>query len=258
MEILSKRRGSAILYVMLMLIVMTGITVAYGSLAVASRTTETRREQAVTARLAFDGATLKAAYDAGLGNISYPSTQNEAVGPVICAVTISGGGSTIGHTLSLTSTVPLTTGTYTDSRTTALKMPASQFFYCLATKSNTTLPSNVTTGASGANGDLYCTGSLQLNSNDIVNGDVESTATSTQGGATVTGLVSSDTIPIPLPVPTPRPTWPRRRAISRTFTQESTFQVNSSQYRTASFTAMETQRLTVLLRVKASFLSMET
>ena len=77
---MSKRRGSAVLFVMVMLVIMTGVAVALGSLSNATRTAETRRELAVIGRLAFDSATLKAAYDAGLGRVSYPSTQSETVG----------------------------------------------------------------------------------------------------------------------------------------------------------------------------------
>jgi cytoskeletal protein CcmA (bactofilin family) len=80
-------------------------------------------------------------------------------------------------------------------------MPASQFFYCLASNSNTSLGTSLYTGASGANGDVYCTGALQLQGNDTVNGDVEATGTVNQNGASVSGLVSSNTIPIPLPAP---------------------------------------------------------
>lgn len=198
---MTRRRASSTLYVMVMLIIMTGVAVACASLSNATRTIEMRREQAIIARLAFDGATLKAAYDSGLGTVSYPSTQVEVVGSNTCAVTIADNSSNLSHSLSLTSTLTLFNRTYSDTRVTALKMPASQFFYCLAADSNTSLGSNITTGGSGANGDIYCTGTLQLSGNDAVNGDVEATGTATQNGASVTGLVSSNTFPIPLPVP---------------------------------------------------------
>lgn len=186
---------------MIMLMIMTGALVAYASLGAASRDQETRREQAVIAKLAFDGATLKAAYDCGLANISYPSTQTETVGTRSCQVTIADNSANLGHSLQMSSTMAIHGRTYTDSRVTALKMPASQFFYCLATNTATSLGSNIFTGTSGANGDVYCTGSLNLAAGDTINGDVEATGTATQGSAVVTGLVSSNTLPIPLPTP---------------------------------------------------------
>src|SRR5580704_7052730 len=112
---MTRRKGSAILYVMVMLIIMTGSALAYASLATASRTTELRREQAVIAKLAFDGATLKAAYDARLGNISYPSTQPETVGSTTCSVTVIDNSTNLGHSLSLASTATLSNRTYSDS-----------------------------------------------------------------------------------------------------------------------------------------------
>ena len=186
---------------MIMMMIMTTVAVAYASLSNAARTTETRREQAVIARLAIDGATLKAAYDSGLGTVSYPSTQVEPVGSFSCSVTIADNSVSLSHSLSLSTTLTLLNNTYSDSRIVALKMPQSQFFYCLAINSNTNMSNNVATGASGAKGDVYCDGNLHLRATDTVNGDVESTGNLNQGGATVTGLVSSNVNSIPLPSP---------------------------------------------------------
>jgi hypothetical protein len=196
-----RRRGSAILFVMIMLVIMTGVTLTYASLSNATRTMETRREQAVIARLAFDGATLKAAYDAGMARISYPSTQQEVVGASTCSVTISDNSTNLSHSLSMTSTLSALNRTYSDSRVTALKMPESQFFYCLATNTTTNLGSNITLGSAGSNGDLYCTGTLALSGNDTLNGDVEATGSVAQNSATVTGTIFGNSSSIPLPAP---------------------------------------------------------
>jgi hypothetical protein len=186
---------------MIMLLIMTTVAMAYSSLSSAARTMETRREQAVIAKLAFDGATLKAAYDAGLANISYPSTQQETVGSTSCSVTIADNSANLPHSLAMTSSLSLESRSYTDSRITALKMPVSQFFYCLAADGNTALGDSVTAGSSGSNGDVYCTGNLQFANTDVINGDIEATGSVTQNSATATGLVSSNVVPIPLPAP---------------------------------------------------------
>ena len=186
---------------MVMLIIMTGIAFTYATVGNATRTSETRREQAVIARLAFDGATLKAAYDAGLGNVTYPSTQAETVGNYVCSVTINDNSANLSHSLSLTSTMSQLGRTYSDSRVTALKMPFSPFFYCLATDTNTGFGNSITTGSGGTNGDIYCAGNLWLSPTDDVNGDVEATGTATQGTGTVTGLTSSNVVPLPYPTP---------------------------------------------------------
>ncbi|MHB8635898.1 MAG: hypothetical protein ACYC96_05435 [Fimbriimonadaceae bacterium] len=189
------------LYVMVMLVIMTTVVMAYTSLSKATRTSETRREQATIARLAIDGATLKAAYDAGLGNVTYPSTQTETIGNTVCAVTLVDNSTNLPHSLSLATTTNVGGRTYSDARVTALKMPQSQFYYCLATNSSTSIAASVTTGASSANGDIYCTGNLLLSGSDNFNGDVEATGSIAQNAAKVTGLCSANTYPIPLTAP---------------------------------------------------------
>src|SRR5579872_4718279 len=117
-----RKRAAAALYVMVMLMIMTSVLLAYASLSNAAATSETRREQAVIAKLAFDGATLKAAYDAGLGNIVIPSATAVTVGHYTCFVHVSDNSMNLDHSLTMTSTLPINNNTYTDSRITALKM----------------------------------------------------------------------------------------------------------------------------------------
>jgi len=198
-----KRRGSAILYVMVMLVIMTGVTLTYSALGNAAWTIQTRREQAVTATLAFDGATLKAAYDAGLGKYSYPSTQSVTVGNYTCSVIVSDNSTNLGHSLSMSSTLSLGSRTYSDTRVTALKMPVSMFFYALASNTAATVGDHNTLGAASANGDLYCGGNVTLGAHNTINGDVESTGTIAQGSATVTGSQLTSVVPISFPVPNP-------------------------------------------------------
>ncbi len=76
MALLKSKKGSAALYVMVMLVIMTTITLAYADLSKDAYTSETRREQNVTARLAFDGATLKSCYDAGLNRVAVTSVNS--------------------------------------------------------------------------------------------------------------------------------------------------------------------------------------
>lgn len=195
------RRGSAVIFVMVMLMFMTTIVMAYSSLGIAAREAETRREQAVIARLAFDGATLKASYDCGLGNISYPSTQSVPVGATTCSVTIADNSASMSHSLSMTTSASIRGRTFNDSRVIGLKMPLSPFYYCLAMNAATNLGGSVTLGSGGSNGDLYDVGALTLNNNVTVNGDCESSSTFSKNSATVTGTAIGSTNPIPFPVP---------------------------------------------------------
>src|SRR5579872_1707026 len=122
-----RQRAAAALYVMVMLVIMTSVTLAYASLSNAAATSEGRREQAVIAKLAFDGATLKCAMDAGSGTNPIPYTGQVAVGHYKPIVTVTDNSANIPHTLAASSTLTITGNSYTDSRVTALKMPLSQF-----------------------------------------------------------------------------------------------------------------------------------
>ncbi len=86
-----------------------------------------------------------------------------------------------------------------DARTVALKMQLSQFFYCLASNTTASFGKTLVTGASGANGDVYCSGNVSFQSGTTINGDVEATGTADSTHETCTGLVSGSVLPISLP-----------------------------------------------------------
>jgi hypothetical protein len=176
---------------------------SYSTLSTASVTTETRREQSVLAQYLFDGATLKAAEDAGSGAITVPNVVNESVGAYTVAISISDNGSSLAHSLAQSSAISLHGRMYSDSRITALKTPLSPFAYSLAVNSSVNLGSSNVTGSSGSNGDVYCNGNLDTGSGSAINGDAEATGSINVGShSTITGQATSSANTIPFPTVT--------------------------------------------------------
>ena len=77
---------------------------------------------------------------------------------------------------------------------------ARPFYYAIFVNSPNSPSHTITTGTSGADGDLYANGAVNLLAlSNTVNGELESTSTVTTGGLTVAGSVFENTTPLTMP-----------------------------------------------------------
>lgn len=174
------------LYVMVMLAAVTVVWVATSALATSAVTTETRRETKYIAAAAFDGVVDRLKADAIAGNLSLPTVRAYSSGGNTITVTATDNSATLPHSMKVTSSTVINGKTYRDTRVVGQPMTAKPLYYTLFFQDDFSTVNPITTGSSGANGDIGCNGKLTLSSsgNDI-EGDVE-----TVGALNVSGTVN--------------------------------------------------------------------
>lgn len=199
-----KRRGSAMIFAIVMVVAITASIMVTLTVTTNALRHVRRQEDITRARYALEGAMVQAVAEHGKGTYSLPANRNYVVNGFTNALTITDNSSSIMRTLSLTGTVPIRGTTYTETRVMGQRLVASPFYYALFV--NTAFPTShaITTGASGANGDLYAKGAVNLLAiTNTVNGELESTSTVTTEQLTITGSVFENTPSIPMPTVDP-------------------------------------------------------
>jgi len=200
---MSRRQGSALLYVLAMVIAVGAISIAAVNVCAAGYTAQIRSERAAMANDAFDGAVDQVVEDSVNGTLTVPSTRNLTIGSTVCAITISDNSINLSGSYLVTGTMVVKGLTFNRSRVIGRRITPNPFFYVLF--SNSTVNSNqavVTNGPSWA-GDVSVNGNLTFSSvSTQINGDAEATGTISPAGLSVTGVKLPGASPVtftPLP-----------------------------------------------------------
>lgn len=195
------KRGSAMIFAVVMTVSMTTIVVATVWLSSSLVKDERVYEDQLRVKFAIDGACEQAAQDYTAGTLAaFPATRTTTVNGVSCAMTISDNSANIPHTMSMAVTATYKGKSLTDTKILGMRKAPSPFYYALFVNAGLTSSAAVTTGSSGSNGDIYANGAISLTgTGNTVNGDLESTSTQSIGTTSVTGNQYPSTTAITFP-----------------------------------------------------------
>lgn len=194
---MKRQRGSALIFVVVMLVATTTVWLATATLTNESAISQRRREAAYQAKIAVDGAIDQLRVDYLAGSISLPYTVTRAIGPANCTIVVndnSGGtNTTVNGTAysfaatpkSLSIVATTTTGfrTFVDTRVISTPLTALPSYYAIMTTGGITATSPIIAGFNGQNGDIASNGAIVLsNASTQINGDIESASTISNSG----------------------------------------------------------------------------
>jgi hypothetical protein len=196
-----KRRGSAMIFAIVLVVSMTTVVVATVWLTSSLVRDERIYEDQTRMKYSIDGATEQVVQDYAAGTlVVLPSTRNTTINGVSCALTITDNSSNVPHTLSVVSTASYKGRTISETKIVGMRKTPTPFYYALFVNGGLTSSATVTTGASSANGDIYSNGAISLTgTGSTINGDLESTSTQSIGTTTITGTQYPSTTAITFP-----------------------------------------------------------
>ncbi len=195
-----RQRGSAILFVVVLIGAITTILLATATITNNARVVQTRREDAVAASLALDGLIAQASADNLAGTLVLPTTRSLTLNAATCAVTITDNSVSKAYTMKLIGTTTVHGRTFSINKVVSSPFTASPFFYALFTNSSVTIPITLTTGSGGSNGDIASNGNITLTSSGTqINGDIDVVGVCNPNSADVQGAIWTGAPTIPYP-----------------------------------------------------------
>lgn len=196
-----KRRGSAMIFAVVLVASMTTAIMATVWLTSASVRSERIYEDQVRMRYALEAVSEQIGQDYAAGTLAaLPTTRTTTVNGSVCSITVTDNSGNIARTMKVTATITLHGRSITDSKIVGMRKAPSPFVYALFVNNGATYTGTLTTGSSGSNGDVYFNGNTTLTGlGSTINGDFESTGSISIGTATVTGntLLNASAIPFP-------------------------------------------------------------
>ena len=185
---MTKRRGSVMIFVVVLIVSLTTAILATVALTSSIGRDERIYEDRVRMGYAFEGAMEQAAQDFTAGTLStLPSSRNVNIQGVACSLTITDNNANIPHTMLMSGTATYHGRTISESKVVGKRVAPNPFYYALFVNNGFTYTGALNTGASGANGDVYANGMVIFSGTGTINGNLESTATVNLGTETVTG-----------------------------------------------------------------------
>ena len=186
---MTKRRGSVMIFAVVLIVSMTSIIAATVWLTSSGVRDERIYEDQTRMKYAIEAAREQTAQDYTSGALpALPTTKTITVNSVSCAETITDNSANIPHTMSVATTATYKSESISETKIIGERKAPSPFYYALFVNGGLTCSSTVTTGSSGSNGDIYSNGNVSLTgSSNTINGDLESTGTQSIGTTTVSG-----------------------------------------------------------------------
>jgi hypothetical protein len=204
-----KKKGSAIIFVLIMVLAIAGVVVLAAELGMSDVRQEIRYEDAQLAQRTWEAATSQIDDLEQKGSLTLPDSRAFSLNGVTGTLTTVDNSTNLANSILVTST--LTTPdqrTYPESTVLAKGIPNTPFDYALFVNAAFTSSSYLfNTGASSANGDIFANGNISITGSgsagsNVVNGSIYSTGTITKNTLTVTGTTNPSSSAITFPTVT--------------------------------------------------------
>lgn len=205
-----RQRGSAIIYIMVMVVAIAAVVLVCAEFGMATIRHQLRYEDQIALNYAFEGICSKINADSAAGNLgtlpaSYAVSQNGVSG----TITVSDNSASLASSLLASGTLTATDGrTYPVSAILPKTTSANPYWYALFVNSNLSSSGwKFNTGSGGSNGDIFANGTVSITGsgsagNNVVNGNIQATGSSiTTSTLTVTGTKSTGASAIAYPSP---------------------------------------------------------
>lgn len=194
------RRGSAMLFAVVMVSLMTIGILASVQLATSAALIQSKREAESKARYAFEGAVQLFLTDLRNAAASVPLTKAYAVGDHTVTLNVLDNSTSVARTLFATGKLKVQGREYQFTRRLGNSLDPHPFFYSIFTNSQLDPLKAMTFGSGGSLGDVMFNGGVVVRSNPfVVNGDFESTTSGLPVGASVVGNMLRGARPVPMP-----------------------------------------------------------
>ncbi|MCH8274198.1 MAG: hypothetical protein IH851_05360 [Armatimonadetes bacterium] len=185
-----RSRGSALVFVLVMIVAITTVLVATVELATRVRGAQASLENERSVGHSFDGVVDWVKSRDTAGSLSVPTVTTMTVGKIKWDVTVNDNGASIANSLRVDGSTVTKGGAYSAWRVIGRKggVVRRLFDYALALGSDSTVTNPLTLGSGGSNGDAYVDGDVVwMDSATIVNGNLEATGTISPASLSVTG-----------------------------------------------------------------------
>lgn len=183
-----KQRGSAFVYIVIVIASITGFILTATLFGFQARKVTTLRELDARATETFNSLLAKIDADKARGQLTLPATLSFDLNGAKCTATVTDNSSEIAGSAVVNASVTVRDQIYRLSTRIAAPEP-SIFSYAIATDGALSTTSLVSTGLLGSDGSLYATGAVSLtNVLNLVTGDVLSASTIGPVGLNVLGL----------------------------------------------------------------------
>ena len=196
----NRRRGSAMLFAVVMVSLMTIGILASVQLSSSAASLQSKREAEAKARYAFDGAVQMCLTELRAATTNVPLTKHFIVGEHDVTLNVLDNSTSVARTLFATGTLKVQGREYRFTRRLGNSLDPHPFFYALFTNSQLDPLRPMTFGSAGSLGDVMFNGGVVTRANAfVVNGDFESTTTNIPIGATVSGNTLRQARNVPMP-----------------------------------------------------------
>jgi len=182
------RRGSAMLFAVVMVTLMTIGILASVQLSSSAAIIQSKREAEAKARYAFDGAVQMCLTELRAKTATVPLTKNYIVGEHNVTLSVLDNSTSVARTIFATGTLKVQGKQYQFTRRLGNSLEPHPFYYALFTNGTLDPLRPITFGSGGTNGDVMFNGGVVARPNAFtVNGDYETTNTTVPVGSTITG-----------------------------------------------------------------------
>lgn len=195
-----KRRGSAMLFTVVLIAAMTTVIIATLSATSSSLHSQRTVEDTAIARYVIDGAADRIVAEFAAGTLVLPTTKTITVGSQSCTVTATDNSANIQHTIRVDGSLVIRGRSFAETRIVGARKTPNPSYYALFVNSPFTVVGNLTTGLAGTDGDVYGNGLITLSGlSNTVNGNLETTAATLVAVIlTVTGVTAYSVAAVPI------------------------------------------------------------
>lgn len=181
MTLVAKRskKGSAMIFVLIMVVAITGIVVVGSTYTSALNSYSRRYEDEAMAEEAFNAAVAQLDDDASYGTVTLPSTRTVSLNGVTGTLTCTDNSANISKSILVSGTLTTSSGRTYPMSGVVPNSGRGMYNFALFANSNINTSKDITTGSLGSNGDIHVNGNLTLNGGlgTTINGDAEATGT---------------------------------------------------------------------------------
>jgi hypothetical protein len=184
-----RKRGSAILWVMMMVVSIAAIALVAAELGMSSIRDTIRYLDKASVDQAWQAMCSKIDADEAGGQLTtLPATYSLSMNGVTGTVNVADNSGQILNSNLVSATLTTTDGrSFVESSILSKEQIPNMFQYAIFSDSDATGGNAANTGSAGTLGDVFVIGSFSPNGSSIINGIAASTGTTTSNGATITG-----------------------------------------------------------------------
>jgi hypothetical protein len=205
----SKQRGSAIIFVLIMVLAIAGVVILAAELGMSDVRQEVRYEDGVLAQRTWEAATSQIDDLEQKGSLILPDSRAFSLNGVTGTLTTVDNSTNLANSILMTSTLTAPDQrTYRESTVLCKVVPNTPFDFALFVNAAFTSSNYLfNTGGSSANGDIFANGNISITGSgsagsNVVNGSIYSTGTITKSTVTLTGATNASGSAITYPTVT--------------------------------------------------------